>query len=152
MRPLTDKARCALDLILEAFDSPEKFVDTLARATLIPNNSPCARWGPYNRFLVALRGTSDARGFRQWQEANRHVKKGARALHILVPRFKKVQEDDPDGDEKGNQILIGFVAAAVFAAEDTEGDPLPEATPREIPQLQAVADYLGIPVRYASAV
>jgi hypothetical protein len=48
--------------------------------------------------------------------------------------------------------LIGFVAAAVFAAEDTEGDPLPEATPREIPQLQAVADYLGIPVRYASAV
>jgi hypothetical protein len=34
----------------------------------------------------------DARGFRQWQKANRQVKKGAKAIYILAPMFfKKAQ-------------------------------------------------------------
>ena len=148
MRGLTAKAREVVDRLVAAFDAPETLIDTITRAALIPNTSPCVRWGPTNRFLVALAGTSDARGFRQWQEAGRKVAKGARALHILVPRFKRV-EDEETGEER--QILIGFVSAPVFAVEDTEGEPLPETVPPAIPRLQAVADALDIPVRYASA-
>ncbi len=52
MKPLNQKARSVLDKLIEAFEDPEKLVDTLARATLIP----------HNRFIVSLHGTGDARG------------------------------------------------------------------------------------------
>ncbi|MBF0466974.1 MAG: hypothetical protein HQK94_18055 [Nitrospirae bacterium] len=51
-----------------------------------------------------------------WKETGRFVKKGAKAIHILAPRFKK--------DESEEQILSGFMAVAVFRVEDTEGQPL----------------------------
>lgn len=151
MRPLTEKARSVINQLVEAFETPEKLVDTITKVTLIPNNSPCTKWGPYNRFIVALRGTSDARGFRQWQEAGRKVKKGGKAILILVPRFKKVEKDDKEEEEE-NRVLIGFVAAPVFAVEDTEGKPMPEYEPPEIPKLQIVADALGVAVSYTGAV
>ena len=148
MYALTHKAREVVDRLVTAFDEPEKFIDTITRAVLIPNTSPCMKWGPTNRFLVALHGTSDARGFRQWQESNRSVKKGAKALHILVPRFRKIEDKET---EEVRQQLIGFVSAPVFAVEATEGDPLPETVPTTVPRLQVVADALDIPINYAGA-
>ena len=148
MRGMSAAAHAAIDRIVGAFDDPEKLVDTVVRAALIPNTSPCTKWGPTNRFLAALAGTSDARGFRQWQEVDRNVRKGAKALHILVPRFKTVEDEEADDVQ---QQLIGFVSAPVFAVEDTEGEPLPETVPPAIPQLQVVADALGIPITYAGA-
>jgi len=149
MRPLTTKARGVLDSITAAFDDPERLVDTIKRATLIPNNSPCRAWSRCNRFLVALAGTGDARGFRQWQEVNRRVKKGTKSFGILVPRYHNINDDD---DDDSKPRLIGFVAAPVFRYEDTEGEPLPNVEPVQGPKLQAVADALGIPVSYAGAV
>jgi hypothetical protein len=148
MHPLTEKAREVLNRLVEAFDQPETLVDTLARAALIPNTSPCIKWSPCNRFLVALRGTSDARGFRQWQEAGRQVKKGAKAFHILVPRFTRSDDEDTREEERK---LIGFVSAAVFAIEDTDGPALRETVPPQAPKLRELADRLGIPVTYAGA-
>jgi hypothetical protein len=39
-------------------------------------NIPASRWSLINRTLMFFAGTNDARGFRQWQEVGRHVKKG----------------------------------------------------------------------------
>ena len=149
MKPLNQKARAVLDKLIAAFENPEQLVDTLARATLIPNNSPCRKWSPQNRFIVAIHGTGDARGYNQWKEVNRYVKKGAKAMYILVPRIKKVQEED-SGEE--DSVLIGFLAAPVFRIEDTDGESLPECDPPQIPKLQSVADALDIPVTYTGAV
>jgi len=66
-------------------------------------------------------GTVDARGFRQWHEVNRYVKKGSKAFHILVPCFKSVK-DDETGNE--TEVLRFFKSAPVFRAEDTDGEPL----------------------------
>ena len=70
-------------------------------------------------------------------------------MYILVPRFKKVEDEDSGKEE---QKLIGFIAAPVFKIEDTDGEPLPECDPLKIPKLQTVADELGIPVTYTGAV
>lgn len=149
MYPLTQKANETVNKLIDAFDSPKTLVDTITKATLIPNNSPCIKWSPHNRFFVALHGTGDARGYKQWKEVGRHVKKGSKAIYILVPRFVKVDDEDTEEEKKK---LVGFMAAPVFRVEDTEGEPLPECEPPQVPKLQTVADSLNIPVTYTGAV
>ena len=78
-----------------------------------------------------LSGTGDARGFRQWKEVNRWVKKGARAIHILVPCFKK-EMDEGTGEEK--DVLRFFKSMPVFRFEDTEGEKL-DYELLEVPEL-----------------
>lgn len=141
MKLLNQKARVVLDKLIEAFENPEQLVDTLVRATLIPNNSPCRKWSPQNRFIVALHGTGDARGYKQWKEVGRYVRKGVKAMYILVPRIKEVKDEETNQEESR---LVGFIAASVFRIEDTDGESLPECTPKEIPRLQMVADALGV--------
>ena len=70
-------------------------------------------------------------------------------MYILVPRFNKVEDED-SGNE--GQKLVGFIAAPVFRIEDTDGEPLPDCDPPQIPKLQIVANELGIPVTYTGAV
>lgn len=120
-----------------------------------PTAKPSNDWSLGNYILMLLAGTSDARGYRQWEAAGRQVKKGSKAFHILGPCIRKVTEKDKaTGLENERQILVGFKAIPVFAVEDTEGDPLPDATqapdydPPARPPLHEVAAAWGIDVRY----
>jgi hypothetical protein len=88
---------------------------------------PCRKWSWRNQLLVALRGYSDARGFRQWQAVKRSVKKGEKAFFILTPLTKKLKNKET-GEER--VIVYGFGSAPVFGAEQTEGEPLPAADPQ----------------------
>ena len=113
--------------IIDAFRNPEKLPPALAQVFIHRKDDiPCSLWSWHNQLLVALSGTSDARGFRQWQEVNRNVKKGSKAIHILAPCMKKITADD-DGEEKERTIIYGFRSVPVFPVEDTEGDPIPES-------------------------
>ena len=80
-------------------------------------NIPCNHWSLMNMLLVLLHHTKDGRGFRQWKEAKRHVKKGSKSFQILVPCFKKQEGEE----EKG---LAYFTTGNVFKVEDTDGEPL----------------------------
>nr|BDD45893.1 hypothetical protein 22 [Candidatus Hydrogenedentota bacterium] len=112
--------------IIQAFKNPEKLPPALAQVFIHrKDDKPCSLWSWHNQLLVALSGTSDARGFRQWQEVNRNVKKGSKAIHILAPCMKKITVDDDDGEEKERTIIYGFRSVPVFTVEDTEGDPIP---------------------------
>jgi len=90
-----------------------------------------------------LAGTGDARGFQQWKQANRNVKKGAHSLHIFAPRFVKKKE----GEDK-DQILTGWLTVPVFRVEDTEGESL-DYENIELPELplKDVAESWGIEVK-----
>jgi len=112
---------------------------------------PCRRWSWHNQLLVALCGTVDARGIRQWNQAGRKVRKGSSAIWILAPCVKKITEKNDYGEEKDRQVIYGFRSVPVFAVEDTEGDPLPDkddkydSWARELP-LMEVAESWGINV------
>ena len=56
MKPLNQKARAVLDKLIEAFENPECLIDTITRATLIPNNSPCIKWSPHTRLARSRPG------------------------------------------------------------------------------------------------
>jgi hypothetical protein len=85
-----------------------------------------AKWSWGNQLLVILRGFTDARGFAQWLEVGRWVKKGEKAFYILGPVKKKLI-DKETGEERS--IVVGFKGIPVFGLEQTEGEPLPIGDP-----------------------
>jgi hypothetical protein len=144
-----ERAPAALEEVLGLFESGD--LPSMVARTVIArqeSDSPIAYWSLGNQLLALLAGTSDARGYRQWQEAGRHVVKGSRAFHILGPSTRKV-EDEESGEAK--TIVLGFHPIPVFRYEDTEGFPLqtPDYDPPAPPPLADVASRWGIPVTYA---
>jgi antirestriction protein ArdC len=138
------KVKEVLASILDRFrnnDIPE----AIAYSMFPIPNIPSAKWSLLNRMIMLLSGTRDARGFRQWLQAKRYVKKGSKAFYILVPYLKKV-EDEETGEE--TEILKGFMAKPVFRYEDTEGEAL-EYERVELPKvpLMEKAEEWGISVK-----
>ena len=141
------KAQECLQRIVELFKDGN-VPKALAVATIPPQTDiPSAKWSVSNRVLQFLSDTSDSRGFRQWQKANRKVKKGAKAFCILGPKSRTIKEKDDNDKEIEKNIVVGFFAIPVFRAEDTDGEPLPyePATP---PPLADVAEQFDLSVSY----
>ncbi len=143
------RARETADTILGAFQQPETLPKALAPIFIRRNDDlPCRKWSWRNQLLTALAGTSDARGYKQWQAVDRQVKKGAKAFYILSPCTKKIEKPDT-GDTA--YAVIGFRATAVFRLEDTEGADIPSGNPEldrwiaELP-LRDVAEHWGVTV------
>ena len=84
------------------------------------DNIPSDKWSWNNRFIQAIHGTHDSRGFKQWQAAGRKVSKGSKALHILGPCVGKKKDLDENGKEVEVPVLFGFRSIPVFALESTE--------------------------------
>ncbi len=117
---MQDRVKQVLNTIVEKFKSGD-IPEAIAMATYPAANVPSSKWSFLNRTLMFLSGTGDARGFRQWQEVRRKVRKGAKAIYILVPCFRKVT-DEETGEEA--LVLRGFKPSPVFMVEDTEGEKL----------------------------
>lgn len=124
------RVTAVLDGIIERFKTGD-IPEAVAMAMFPVANIPSAKWSLLNRTIMFFSGTQDARGFQQWKQADRHVKAGAKAFHILVP-FMKTREDQETG-EKTN-FLYGFGCKPVFRAEDTDGAPL-DYEQLEVPDL-----------------
>lgn len=135
---LHPKVKPTLDLILNLFRSGN-VPKAVAVATFPPFDVPSNAWSLANRIIMALSGSSDARGFAQWKDAGRFVKRGSKAIHILAPWLvnKSHNERDTDLEESGpvhiSKLLRGFIAVPVFRVEDTDGAPL-EYQSLELPQ------------------
>ena len=143
----SNKAKACLQRIVDLFKSGN-VPKALAVATIPPQKGiPSAKWSISNRILQFLSDTSDARGFRQWEQAGRNIKKGAKAFHILGPKSRIIKETDESGHEAEKTIVAGFYAIPVFRAEDTDGKPLPYE-PASPPPLVDVAEQLGLFVSY----
>jgi hypothetical protein len=116
----------AMDTLLKIFN--EDNLEKVARAVFKGDAIPSDKWSFLNRILMYLNNTEDARGFKQWQQVGRYVKKGSKAFYILAPIFKKLIEEKTleEGLIKKleKQILAGFKAIPVFRFEDTEGEPI----------------------------
>lgn len=113
--------------IVDAFRHPDRLPSALAPIFIHRNDdTPCCHWSWSNRLILALSGTTDARGLRQWANVGRHIKKGSHALWILAPCIKTLTEKNDRDEEVKKQIIFGFKSVPVFAIEDTEGNPLPE--------------------------
>jgi len=160
-----DRVNKCLDKLLKMFETGD-LPPAVARTVIeeAPYDKPSNKWSLANRVIMLLHGTNDARGYRQWEQVGRHVKKGAKAFYILAPVLKKVkrteeiQEVDPETGEVRTvtreverEVLVGFKEVPVFRYEDTEGKPLPvpDYRPRILPPLAEVAARYGVKVEYS---
>lgn len=78
----------AMNTILQAFE--EENLEKASLAVFRGQSKPSDTWSFLNRLIMYMNGTSDARGYKQWQEVGRWIKKGAKAFYIIAPVFKKV--------------------------------------------------------------
>jgi antirestriction protein ArdC len=83
-----------------------------------------------NTLLIMIQSpdATQVAGFRAWQLLGRQVRKGEKAIWILAPVTRKVNEDTgSDGDTRDKaRVLCGFKPAYVFDVAQTDGEPLPE--------------------------
>jgi hypothetical protein len=146
----------ALETILGMFESGDDMPEAIASTVIarIEGLAPMASWSLPNQLLALKAGTTDARGYRQWEAVGRHVAKGERAIYILAPVTRKVKDTDKaTGEETSRPIVLGFKGIPVFAYESTEGMPIERENfdPPELPPLHEVAEMLGVSVEYAPA-
>jgi antirestriction protein ArdC len=115
--------------IVEKFKNPSSLPAPLATIFIRrKDQSPCRSWSFGNQLIVAMHGYSEARGFRQWQEVGRHVKKGERACYILAPCTRKIEAEGEDGATEETTAVYGFRSVPVFGLQQTDGPPLPVDT------------------------
>ena len=121
------KAEEAANRLLHAFETgnlPQALAQVFLRRK---DDVPCRQWSWNNQLMTALMGYSDARGFQQWQEVGRQVRKGEKAFAILAPLMTaKKGTDSETGEETAERSIYGFKGIPVFGYEQTEGEPLPE--------------------------
>ena len=142
------KAESAARTILEAFQEgnlPGSLAPIFVRRK---DNVPCRQWSWSNQLLTALAGHSDARGFRQWEAAGRHVKKGEKSFPILAPLTRKIEVTDAESGGKTGRIAVyGFKHVCVFGLSQTEGAELPAGDPEaerwieQLPLLDVARDW-----------
>jgi len=145
------KVNEAVNSIVKMFKSGE-LPKAIARTTLQKKTGdrPSDHWSLGNQLLMLAADTLDARGYKQWQEAGRQVKKGSKAFSILAPLSRKIKENGKHGEEEEKIILYGFRTIPVFRYEDTYGEPieLPSYAPSEPPPLMEVAEAWDLRVKY----
>jgi hypothetical protein len=135
MTAIIEKAVQGILTRFESGDIPE----AIAYSLFPTPNIPSSEWSLLNRMLMYLGDTVDARGIRQWNRIGRRVKKGSKAIYILVPRMVKKKTDQEE-----NNVLIGFLCKPVFRVEDTDGDPLdyePPAIPDALPLMDKAREW-----------
>jgi len=146
----------AVNQILTAFENGN-LPQAIAYSTFSPpSNIPAYKWTQRNRALAFLSGTGDARGYNQWREAGRFVKKGSKSIYILGPIIIKQQanevieivETTGEVNKIDNMKCVGYHAIPVFRMEDTEGELLEYAQleTKTLP-LADVAERWGLEVK-----
>ena len=143
---LSDKARRSLDRVVEKFRNNDlSAVKAVAFIDVDDLDIPLKKWSFRNRVIAhAQTGDLDCRGYRQWQQAGRQVKKGSKAAFILRPVLRKVKDDDGEDVE----ACAGFSSVPVYGQRDTDGEWLPEYAPASPPPLLHIAEVLGVGVDY----
>lgn len=111
---------------------------------------PSDSWSFLNRLIMFCSGTDDARGFRQWNQAGRRLKKGTKAFYITVPGLVKTKKKiiNENGEEEDERRQV-YMPKPVYRFEDTTGTPREEDNFKlEIPaNLSQVAQGLGLEIK-----
>jgi len=107
------------DLIKEVKElTPGQFAD------ILDTLANFHQYSLYNQIILCFAGCSQVAGYKKWQELGRRVKKGQKAVWILAPWLKKVNNEKEKQEEEQTRVLHGFFSVPVFDISQTEGKPV----------------------------
>jgi hypothetical protein len=84
-------------------------------------------WGNVSLILAQQPTATQVAGYNAWLKMHRYVKRGEKAIKIIVPMTKKVKTENDEEDSK-----LFFGVGNVFDVSQTDGEPLPKV---EVPVL-----------------
>lgn len=144
-----ERVNNAVNSILKTLETGE-FTDIVSKIYLKTYPIPSDTWSLRNRIIQYNCGTIDGRTFLAWKDAERYVKKGAKAFYILEPVMARFFEfDEKENKEVQKFRLIGFKPTPRFRVEDTEGAEIKYVDePKKLLPLKEVAEKFGITVKY----
>ena len=99
----------SLENMFKTNQAPEK----IAHRMFPKFDLPCNKWSLTNQLIMMSKETEDARGYKQWLEIGRQVKRGAKGFYIIAPVLRK--------ETDAANVVCGFQALPVFRVEDTDG-------------------------------
>jgi hypothetical protein len=85
-------------------------------------------WSNVALILAQRPDATQVAGYNAWLSMHRYVRRGEKAIKIIVPMRRKVEEED--GEEPESRLLFG--TGNVFDISQTDGEPLPTV---EVPVL-----------------
>lgn len=136
--------------VLKQFKSGDLSPITRVAHIHLDDKAPAKKWSLSNKVLAyAQSGELDCRGYKQWEQAGRLVKKGEKAVYILRPVLVHMRKKDSEELEE-KFTCIGFSTVPVFAVSSTEGSSAVSVyDPVKYPPLYEIAQKLGVSVEYA---
>ena len=160
--PSSDMFQATVDALFEVFQTqnfPESLSYTIIRKNEADTPVPFDSYSLMNKLIaIFVGGTYDCRGYKQWQQVGRHVKKGAKSFKIIAPLMRKTKKTNPStGVEEETVVVYGFRAVSVFADHQTEADNPDndkltqfsyEPDPDKLPYFLNVAEAMGLTVRW----
>lgn len=95
-----------------------------------------SRYSLGNTLLIAMQrpDATTVAGYGAWRKAGRQVRKGEHGIAILAPLVRRRTDDNTDTttgdtDQRGRNGVFAFKSVAVFDISQTDGPPIPAATP-----------------------
>ena len=120
---MNEQQKQQLDDVIKNVINPVGICEVISRK-LFMVNSPCQQWSFRNHSIMLLNDAFDCRGYVQWQQVNRQVKKGSKAVKIMVPKLKTIYKKNEKGEKEKSQYCDGFISINVFKVTDTDGEEL----------------------------
>lgn len=115
------RAETSMKKVLEQFRNGDLSPITKVARLQLSEEAPASKWSLANRVLAYVQsGEIDCRGFRQWEQVGRYIKKGESAVYILRPVMVRRRKEDSE-ELEDNYTCLGFSTVPVFAASSTEG-------------------------------
>ena len=104
---LSKKAQQSLDKVLSQFKSGDLSPITTVARIQLSKDAPATHWSLSNRILAfSQSGELDCRGYRQWEQVDRKVKKGERSVYILRPIIVKRDDQKITKKSKRSPALV----------------------------------------------
>lgn len=115
-------------------DKVEKFQHSSEYIDFLKFVSKCYDYSTNNRILIwsQMPTSSIVNSFKKWKDLGRNVKKGEKGLKILVPIIHNVKEENENGEEVEVRQWTSYKIGHVFDVSQTEGDPIPDITPKDL--------------------
>lgn len=138
-----------LEKLVSSFENPEKLEDAIIKTFLDPLDVPQAKYSRFNKILLFLQESQDARGNAAWRNLKRFPLDWSKQVLIMIP--KTITIKDKKNEENDKTITTGFFFKGLYRYENTYGAKIPEyekLKPKELPPLIDVAQKWGIKTTY----